>query len=82
MGFIREGATVNKHRYKEILHHLRNSILSQRPDLWPLLHKNIPSYSSVLVEEELAKQQVTVLPRLHTNLNSLYGISFSLPSWK
>jgi histone-lysine N-methyltransferase SETMAR len=65
--FIPEGATVNKHRYKETLRHLRKSIRRKRPELWRmknwlLLHDKGPAYRSVLVQEDLAKQQVTVLP--------------------
>jgi hypothetical protein len=60
MEFIPEGATV-----KEILRRLRNSIRLKRPELWRrksslLLHDNAPAHHSVLVEEEPAKQQVTV----------------------
>jgi hypothetical protein len=67
--FIPEGATVNKHRYKEILCRLRDSIRRKRSKLWCrknwlLLYKNAPAHRSVLVQEELAKQQVTVLPHL------------------
>jgi hypothetical protein len=57
----------DKHRYKEILHRLCNSIRRKRPEFWHtknwlLLHDNSPAHCSVLVQEELAKQQVTVLP--------------------
>jgi hypothetical protein len=67
MKFIPEGATVNKHLYKEILHHLRNSVHHKCPELWHrknwlLLLDSAPTHCSVLVQEELAKQQVTVLP--------------------
>jgi hypothetical protein len=34
MEFIPEGATVNKHRYKEILHCLYNSIHCKGPEFW------------------------------------------------
>jgi hypothetical protein len=34
MKFIPEGATVNKHRYKEILRRLCNSIHNKHPELW------------------------------------------------
>jgi hypothetical protein len=65
--FIPEGATVNKHRYKEIFHCLRNSIHHKHPELWHrkkwlLLHDSAPVHRCVLVQEELAKQQITVLP--------------------
>jgi histone-lysine N-methyltransferase SETMAR len=65
--FIPEGATVNKHRYKEILCHLRNSVCYGYPELWGrknwlLLHDNASAYRCVLAQEEPAKQQATVLP--------------------
>jgi hypothetical protein len=65
--FIPEEATVNKHRYKEIFRRLRNSTRHKRPELWRrknwlMLHDNAPAHHSMLVQEELAKQQVTVLP--------------------
>jgi hypothetical protein len=65
--FIPEGATVNEHCYKEILHCLHNSIQCKRPELWHgknwlLLHDSTSPHRSVLVQEELAKQQVTVWP--------------------
>jgi hypothetical protein len=65
MKFI-PGVTVNKHRYKEILHHLCNSIHRKHPELWCrknwlLPHNTAPAHCSVFVHEELAKQ-VTVLP--------------------
>jgi hypothetical protein len=66
MEFIPEGATVIKHHYKEILCHLLNSIRCTHPELlrrqnWLLLNGNTPAYHSVLVQEELAKQQITIL---------------------
>jgi hypothetical protein len=67
MEFIPEGATVNKHRCKDILHHLCNSACCKCPEVWQrknwqLLHDNSPAHRSVLVQAELAKQRVTVLP--------------------
>ena len=67
MEFISDGATVNKTCYKDILGHLHDSIYRKHPELWCrenllLLHDNIPAHRSVLVQEELARQQVTVLP--------------------
>jgi histone-lysine N-methyltransferase SETMAR len=64
--FIPEGGTVNKHRYKEILHRLHNSIHRKCPELWYrknwlLLHDSAPAHRSVLVQEKLPKQ-VTVFP--------------------
>jgi histone-lysine N-methyltransferase SETMAR len=67
MEFIPEEVTVNKHCYKEILHRLLNTICRKHPELWHrknwlLLHNNTPAHCSVLVQKELAKQQVTILP--------------------
>jgi hypothetical protein len=60
MEFIPEGATVDKHRYNDILSRLHNSIRRKRSELcrkknWLLLHDNAPAHLSVLVQEELAK---------------------------
>ncbi|KAJ4427945.1 hypothetical protein ANN_23957 [Periplaneta americana] len=65
--FIPQGATVDKILYKEILGCLSNSIRRKRPELWHrknwlLLHDNAPAHRSILVQEELARQQVAVLP--------------------
>jgi histone-lysine N-methyltransferase SETMAR len=65
--FILEGGTVNKHCYKQILCRLCNSVCLKCPELWRrkywlLLHDNAPADHSVLVQEELEKQQITVLP--------------------
>ncbi|KAJ4427588.1 hypothetical protein ANN_25236 [Periplaneta americana] len=65
--FIPQGATVDKILYKEILGRLNNSIRRKRPELWHrknwlLLHDNAPAHRSILAQEELARQQVTVLP--------------------
>ncbi|KAJ4450365.1 hypothetical protein ANN_01786 [Periplaneta americana] len=65
--FIPQGATVDKILYKEILGRLRNSIRRKRPELWHrknwlFLHDNAPAHRSILVQEELARQQVAVLP--------------------
>jgi hypothetical protein len=67
MEFITEGASVSKHCYKEIIHRLCSSVHHKHPVLlhkknWLLLHDNAPAHQSVLVQEELAKQQGTVLP--------------------
>jgi hypothetical protein len=53
--FIPEGATVNKHRYKEILRRLRNSVRRKCTELWRtkswlLLHDNAPAHRSVLAK--------------------------------
>jgi histone-lysine N-methyltransferase SETMAR len=67
MEFITEGANLNKHCYKEILCCLCNSVWKKYPELrrrkkWLLLHNTIPAHHSLLIEEELAKQQGTVMP--------------------
>ncbi|KAJ4431310.1 hypothetical protein ANN_19907 [Periplaneta americana] len=67
--FIPQDATVDKILYKEILGRLRNSLRRKRPELWHrknwlLLHDNAPAHRSILVQEELARQQVAVLPHL------------------
>jgi hypothetical protein len=67
MEFIPEGATMSKHRCKEILHCPGNSVCCKCPELWHrknwlLLHDNAPTHRSVLVQEELTKQQVSILP--------------------
>ncbi|KAJ4434269.1 hypothetical protein ANN_22821 [Periplaneta americana] len=65
--FIPQGATVDKVLYKEILGRLRNSVRRKRPELWHrknwlLLQDNAPAHRSILVQEELVRQQVAVLP--------------------
>ena len=87
MEFIPDGATVNKTRYKEILGCLHNSIHLKHPELWwrknwLLLHDNTPAHHSVLVQEELIRQQVTVLSHLHTHLILHHVILVSFPAWK
>ena len=67
MEFIPEGANIHKTRYKEILGRFRDSIHLKRPELWCkknwlLLDDNVPAYRSVLVQEELARQQITTFP--------------------
>jgi hypothetical protein len=67
MEFIPKGATLNKHHYMEILRCLRSSVRRKRPEFhrrknWLLLHDDVPAHRSVLVQEKLAKQQVTVSP--------------------
>ena len=66
MDFIPDGATVNK-THKEIFGLLHDSICHKRPELWRtknwlLQQENTPAHCSVLVLEELIRQQVTVLP--------------------
>ncbi|KAJ4436559.1 hypothetical protein ANN_16591 [Periplaneta americana] len=64
--FIPQGATVDKILYKEILGRLSNSIRRKRPELWHrknwlLLHDNAPAHRSILVQEELARQQMKMI---------------------
>jgi hypothetical protein len=85
--FIPEGATVNKHRYKEILRRLRKSVHRNRPELWRrknwlLLRGNAPAHRSVLVQEELANNRSPFCHNLHTHLISYHAISFSFPTRK
>jgi hypothetical protein len=61
MEFIPEGATVNNQCC------LRNSICRNHPEFWRrknwlLLHDNAPAHCFVIVQEGLAKQEVTILP--------------------
>ncbi|UYV64578.1 hypothetical protein LAZ67_3001238 [Cordylochernes scorpioides] len=46
--FIKEGVTINKQAYKEIL--------------WKLLHDNDPAHRAIIVQDYLAKHSVSVLP--------------------
>jgi hypothetical protein len=67
MEFLPEGTTANKHLYKEIHRCLCFSFHHKDPELWRrknwlFLNDNAPAHHSVLAQEELAKQQVTVLP--------------------
>ena len=69
MEFIPDRITVNKTHYKEILCHLCDWICRKHPELWHrknwlLLKDSAPAHYSVLVQEELAREQVTVLPHL------------------
>ena len=62
---------------------LRYSIRRKRPELWRrnnywlLLHDNAPTHRSFLVQEEIARQMVTVLPTLRTHLISHHAIFVS-----
>jgi hypothetical protein len=88
MEFVPEGTTVNKHCDKEILCHLHSSIQQKRPELWRrknwlLLNDNTPArtHHFVLVREELAKQQVAILPHPPTHIISPCDFFF-FPSLK
>jgi hypothetical protein len=87
MEFISEGATVNKHCYKKILRHLCNSICHKCSVLWHrknwlLLHNNAPARGSMLVQEDLEKQEIAFCHTLHIHLILLRAISFSFPAYK
>jgi hypothetical protein len=58
MEFVPGGATVNKHRYKEILFRKRPELWCRKN--WLLLHNTAPAHCSVPIQEDLAEQQVTV----------------------
>jgi hypothetical protein len=80
--FIPEGTIINKHHYKEILHRQCSSIHHKSPELWCrknwlLLHNSAPAHCSVLVQEELEKQQSPFCHTLHTHLILRHEISFS-----
>jgi hypothetical protein len=84
MEFIPEGATVNKCCYTNILRPC-NSVRRKHLELWHrknwlLLHNNNPAHHSVLVQGELAKQQVTILSHPPTHLISHSAISFPFPT--
>jgi hypothetical protein len=86
MEFIPEGATVNKHCYKEILRCLCSSFHRKCPELchrknWLLLHDSTPAHRSVLVQEELAKQ-VSVLPHPPYSLDLTVCNLFFFPHLK
>jgi histone-lysine N-methyltransferase SETMAR len=86
MKSIPERATVNKHRYKEILRHLCNSFRRKGPKLWRkkkwlLLYDNALANCSVLVQE-LVKQQVTVLPHPPYSPNLTICNFYFFPSLK
>ncbi|UYV63126.1 hypothetical protein LAZ67_2003227 [Cordylochernes scorpioides] len=49
---IKEGVTINKQEYKEILVRLQ----------WKLLHDNAPAHRAIIVQDYLAKHSVSVLP--------------------
>ena len=84
--FIPEDATVNKALYKKILGRLSDSIRRKRPELWHrknwlLLLDNAPAHRSVLVQEELPRQQVTVLPHPGTIRFLFVSPHESSPMW-
>jgi transposase len=66
--FLPEGRTVNKEYYLEVMQRLCEAVRKKRPDAWRenrwmLQHDNVPSHSSLLVRDFLAKHATTVLPQ-------------------
>ncbi|UYV74766.1 hypothetical protein LAZ67_12000886 [Cordylochernes scorpioides] len=64
--FIKEGFTINKQTYKEILVRLRDAKRRKRNQLfkskqWKLLHDNAPAHRAIIVQDYLAKHSVSVL---------------------
>ncbi|UYV73422.1 hypothetical protein LAZ67_10003126 [Cordylochernes scorpioides] len=65
--FIKEGVTINKQAYKEILLRLPYAIKRKRNQLfkskqWKLLRDNAPAHRAIIVQDYLAKHSVSVLP--------------------
>ena len=63
-----QGRTVNKEYYLEVMQRLREAVRKKRPDAWRenrwmLQHDNVPSHSSFLVRDFLAKHATTVFPQ-------------------
>jgi hypothetical protein len=60
--FISQGQTVNKAYYIEILKRLRESVLRERPELWPndwiLHHDSAPAHRR-LSRSSLAQKSIT-----------------------
>ena len=66
--FLRQGRTVNKEYYLEVMQRLCEAVRKKRPDAWRenrwmLQYDNAPSHSSFLVRDFLAKHAMTVLPQ-------------------
>jgi hypothetical protein len=84
--FIPEGATVNKHRYKEILRHLCSSIcrvLSFDAGRTGCCYTTTPLHIALCLSKR--SWQINRSPfrhTLHTQLISHHAISFSFPAWK
>jgi hypothetical protein len=80
--FIPERVTVNKYRYKEILHHLRNTIQHKHPGLWH--KKNWLLYMTTLCLFKRSWQNNRALSchNLHTQIISCHVIYFSFPARK
>ena len=65
--FVLTGQTVNSGFYSEVLRRLRENVRRRYPKLWReptwlLHHDNAPSHTSVLTQQFLAKNKMTVIP--------------------
>ena len=76
-----QGQNINKEYYLEVLHHLRDAVQRNRPDLWAtgtwqLQHDNAPAHSSQLIQTFLAKHNIPVVRQtLPTWLLAIFGCS-------
>jgi transposase len=66
--FLRQGQTVNRWYYLEVLKHLRENVRRKRPQLWRnnswfLNHDNEPAHASLRIRDFLANTKTTVLPQ-------------------
>lgn len=64
--FVPAGQTVNGTFYAKVLERLRIRVRRVRrkiADTWMLHHDNVPSHTSLIVREVLAKHNVTTLPQ-------------------
>jgi transposase len=66
--FLREGQTVNRWYYLEVLKRLEENVKRKRPELWRnnsrfLHHDNEPARASLLIRDFLAKMNTTLLPQ-------------------
>ncbi|UYV70165.1 hypothetical protein LAZ67_7002045 [Cordylochernes scorpioides] len=64
----RQGRTVNKEYYLQVMRNLREAIRQKRPDLWKnknwlLHHDNAPAHTSLLVRDFLAKNNTLMMPQ-------------------
>ena len=66
--FLRQGRTINKECYLEIMHRLLEAIRQKRTELWKnhswiLHHDNAPAHTSMFVREFLVKNKIVLDPR-------------------
>lgn len=66
--FLKQGQTVNKEYYLQVLRRLREAIRKKRLDLWKnsswlLHHDNAPTHTSLLVCTFLAKNNTVTMPQ-------------------